>query len=78
MEKAEKFLGISLASEKDMIFIVAKTAQRDRIMQSVMLHAGMETPAKAIVFSLPVTDTAGLRLSDDEDAVPAPVQTPAT
>lgn len=67
MERAERFLGISLASEKDMIFIVVKTAQRDSIMQSVMLKAGMETPAKAIAFSLPVTDTAGLRLADDDD-----------
>ena len=67
MERAEKFLGISLASEKDMIFIVIKRDQRDRIMTSIMRKAGMETPAKAIVFSLPVTDTAGLRLLDDED-----------
>ena len=67
MERAERFLGISLASEKDMVFIVAKTSQRDRIMQKVMLKAGMESPAKSIVFSLPVADTAGLRLFDDEE-----------
>ncbi len=67
MERAERFLGISLASEKDMIFIVVKTAQRDLIMQKIMLKAGMETPAKAIAFSLPVSDTAGLRLMDAED-----------
>lgn len=67
MERAERFLGISLASEKDMTFIVAKTSQRDGIMRSVMLKAGVETPAKAIVFSLPVTDTAGLRLFEDDD-----------
>jgi len=80
MERAEKFLGISLASEKDMIFIVTKTSQRDRIMQKIMMQAGMETPAKAIAFSLPVTDTAGLRLLDDEDEdkVPAaPAAEPA-
>lgn len=72
MERAEKFLGISLASEKDMIFIVVKTAQRDLIMQKIMRKAGVETPAKAIAFSLPVSDTAGLRLmdADDEDAPP--------
>lgn len=75
-EKAETFLGISLASEKDMIFIVAKTAQRDRIMQAVMLRAGMETPAKAIVFSLPVTDTAGLRLIEDEEEAKPPSEEP--
>ncbi len=68
MERAEKFLGISLASEKDMIFIVVKTNQRDLIMQKIMLQAGMETPANAIAFSLPVTDTAGRRLCDAEEA----------
>ena len=67
MERAEKFLGISLASEKDMTFVVVKTGQRDLIMQKIMLKAGMETPAKAIVFSLPVTDTAGLRLLEDDE-----------
>ena len=67
MQKAEKFLGISLASEKDMTFIVVRTAQRDRIMTSVMKKAGISTAAKSIIFSLPVTDTAGLRLSDAEE-----------
>lgn len=78
MERAEKFLGISLASEKDMIFIVVRTAQRDRIMQAIMLEAGMETPAKAIVFSLPVTDTAGLRLLEDEEDGSAEAKPPET
>ena len=67
MERAERFFGISLASEKDMTFIVAKTREKSRIMQSIMLKAGLETPAKAIVFSLPVTDTAGLRLLDEDE-----------
>ncbi len=67
MERAEKFLGISLASEKDITFIVVKTKQRDGIMQKIMLSAGMESPAKSIVFSLPVTDTAGLRLMDEDE-----------
>ena len=63
---AERFFGISLASEKDVIFIVTKTTKKNDIMRSIMDKAGMETEAKAIVFSLPVTDTAGLRLIDRE------------
>ena len=65
MKQAEKFLGISLASEKNLIFIVADTRQKDAIMASIMREAGLETKAKAIVFSLPVTDTAGLRLLEE-------------
>ena len=62
MEKAEKFLGFSLVNEKEMVFIVVKTATKNRIMKAIMDKAGMNTDAKSIVFSLPVTGTAGMRL----------------
>ena len=65
MEKAEKFLGVSLASEKEITFIVARTEKKKDIMKAVMEKAGMESKAKSIVFSLPVADTAGLRLTGD-------------
>ena len=65
MEKAEQFMGVSLAAEKEMIFIVAKKEQKNDIMKAIMEKAGMESRAKSIVFSLPVTDTAGLRLMED-------------
>ncbi len=68
MEYAEKYLGVTIASEKSMIFIVTKKDQKNSIMKAIMEQAGMQTPAKTIVFSLPVTDTAGLRLVDlDEE-----------
>ena len=53
MEQAEKFMGVSLASEKEIIFIVAKKAQKNDIMKAVMEQAGMQSKAKSIVFSLP-------------------------
>lgn len=65
MEAAEKFMGVSLAAEKEMVFIVTKTEQKNAIMQAVMQKAGLNSKAKSIVFSLPVTDTAGLRLIED-------------
>lgn len=65
MEMAEKFMGVSIAAEKEMIFIVTKKEQKNSIMSAIMEKAGMETKAKSIVFSLPVTDTAGLRLVED-------------
>ena len=64
-ESAEKFLGVSLAAEKEMIFIVTKTEMKNQIMKAIMEQAGLHTRAKAIAFSLPVTDTAGLRLIED-------------
>ncbi len=65
MEAAEKFMGVSLAAEKEMVFIVTKTEQKNAIMQAIMKDAGSDSKAKSIVFSLPVTDTAGLRLIED-------------
>lgn len=64
LEKAEKFLGVSIADEKEMIFIVAKTGDKNKIMKSIMDKAGLESKARAVVFSMPVTDTAGLRLQE--------------
>lgn len=52
-EHAKRFLGISLAEEKEMIFIVVKTSQKQAIMKSIMERAGIGSPAGGIVFSLP-------------------------
>ena len=65
VEFAEKFMGVSLAAEKEIVLIVAKTEQKNDIMKAVIEKAGLESKAKSIVFSLPVTDTAGLRLLED-------------
>lgn len=65
MEHARKFLGISLAEEKEMIFIVVRTGQKNDIMKAIMEQAGTGSPAGAVVFSLPVTSTAGLRLVEE-------------
>lgn len=67
MESADKFLGVTLASEKELIFIVVKKEQKNAIMQSVMDEAGLSSPAKSVVFSLPVTETAGMRLLEAYD-----------
>ena len=64
LERAEKFLGVSIADEKEMIFIVAKTESKNAIMKSIMENAGLNSRAKAVTFSIPVTDTAGLRLQE--------------
>lgn len=64
MEKAEKFLGVSIVDEKEIAFIVAKAADKNAIMKSIMDKAGLGSPARAVVFSMPVTDTAGLRLQE--------------
>ena len=65
--ESEKFLGISLASEKDVVLIVAEKAMKAAIMKAIMKNAGPGTQAGAICFSLPVTNVEGLRRIDAED-----------
>lgn len=64
MDGSEKFLGVSLATEKEMVFIVIKSENKNAVMEAISREAGLETKAKAVLFSLPVTSTAGLRLSE--------------
>ena len=66
--ESEKFLGISLASEKDVVLIVAEKAKKAAIMKAIMEKAGPGTAAASICFSLPVTAVEGLRRIDPEDA----------
>ena len=62
---AQKFFGLSLAEEKEMLFIVTATDKKKDIMRAIMQNAGIDSKAHSLVFSLPVTETAGFRFSDE-------------
>ena len=64
-QMADKFLGVTLVPEKEMVFIVVRSSQKKDIMRAIIDEAGAHTPAGAIVFSLPVTDTAGMRMMEE-------------
>ena len=70
-EYAERFFGLSLVDEKEIIYIVSKKDTRNAIMQAITEGAGPGTKAHALVFSLPVSDTAGFRFYDDTAPVHA-------
>ena len=64
-KQAEKFFGVSLAEEKDILYIVAPAGQKAAIMSAINTTTGAGTKAGAICFSLPVSDVFGLRKVDD-------------
>lgn len=65
---AEKFFGMSIADEKEMVMIATTREQTGPIMKAVMAQAGLNTRAHAICFSMPVDQIAGFRLNRfDED-----------
>ena len=63
--ETEKFMGVTIAAEKEIVYIVSKAKEKNDIMKAIMENAGLNSKAKAICFSLPVSDTAGLRLLED-------------
>lgn len=56
---SEKFFGVSIAEEREIIMIVAKSEKRNDIIRSIMQNAGAGTAANALTFSLPITQAAG-------------------
>ena len=46
--------------------IVSPAEDKSAIMRSIAANAGPDTPAGAIVFSLPAAEVAGFGLPDDE------------
>ena len=66
-ELAKKFFGVSIAAEKELIFILTLEETRVPIMKAIMAQAGMQTEAQSLVVSLPVSDIAGLRRLDGEN-----------
>ena len=63
----DKFMGMVIAEKKEMLCMVVNTASRDNVMRAIMDNAGLRTEAQAVVFSLPVSATAGLRLAAGND-----------
>lgn len=55
----EHFFGVTIADERDIFFIVTPAASRAPIMQAIMHEAGLQSPAKATVFSIPIQHMAG-------------------
>jgi len=62
---AAKFFGVSIATEKEVIMIVARSSEKAAIMKSIINKAGNGTDAGAVVMSLPVSAVAGFGLLDN-------------
>lgn len=64
-EHAEKFYGVTIAEEKDMIYILAPNKKKSAIMKAINENCGVGTKAGAVSFSLPVSEVCGIRRIDD-------------
>lgn len=60
-QEADRFLGIQLQKEKELVAILAKAEYKVPIMQTIADQTGLQTPAETVVLSLPVDSIEGLR-----------------
>ena len=59
-EGAAAFFGITLHQDKEILMMVVDKEIRDKVLNAIYKEMGMAKKAKGIVFSLPVSDVAGL------------------
>lgn len=59
-EEAAAFFGITVHTEKEILMIVVEKSIRDQVLTAIYREMGMARKAQGIVFSLPVSDVAGL------------------
>ena len=54
------FFGITVHHEKEILMMVVEKAIRDNVLNALYREMGMARKAQGIVFSMPVSDVAGL------------------
>ena len=59
-QEAAAFFGITLHTEKEILMMVVDKEIRDNVLNALYKQMGMSKKAQGIVFSLPVSDVAGL------------------
>ncbi len=59
-EEAAAFFGIAFHADKEILMIVVEKDVRNAILNALYQEMGMDKKSRGIVFSLPVSDVAGL------------------
>ena len=67
-EEEATFFGITIHAEKELLMIVVEKKIRDTVLHAIYDHMDMKQKAQGIVFSLPVSDAAGLASAQDDKA----------
>ena len=61
-EDAAAFFGITLHADKEILMMVVEKEIRDHVLNALYKEMGLGKKSQGIVFSLPVSDVAGLAL----------------
>ena len=66
-EDEATFFGITIHAEKEILMMVVEKEIRDQVLHALYKRMGMQQKAQGIVFSLPVSDVAGLATAPQEN-----------
>ena len=61
-EDAAAFFGITLHADKEILMMVVDKEIRDKVLNALYKEMGLGKKSQGIVFSLPVSDVAGLAM----------------
>jgi len=61
---AEKFFGITVHPEKEIVMILVPKKKRDAILHSLYKTVGLDTKGQGIAFALPVDAVVGMQDSE--------------
>lgn len=62
----EKFFGIPIQEQKEMIFIIVKPEIKEKCLKEIYKSAGLETKGQGIIFSINVGDMIGFNPVDEK------------
>ncbi len=63
-EETEKFYGIAITPEKEIVMIIVEHEKKDSIMKAIYDEAGLSSLGQGIVFSLPISHVAGMNVEE--------------
>lgn len=64
-KEAARFLGITIAPEKELVLILVDSEHRNPVMQAIARAAGLNSEGQGLVFSLPAGDVMGVARGQD-------------
>lgn len=59
-KEAEKFFGIAIQPEKEMVMILVTSSIKEDVLHAIYKAGGLNTPGQGIAFSLPVDNVVGI------------------
>ena len=59
-DEVKQFFGIEIQAEKEIVFLVVKSAEKQQVMTELMRAVGTRTRSHGLILSMPVSDAIGL------------------